>query len=200
MNYAFSAIRENEIPRAAAPLLQHVVDTYASEINKVYATWSQFSEAEMDYRPHAKSSTVRDIMKHELLSQRRFFAEFLSAPEPPASEVLTAAGYGERLVEMARPRLEFLADRQESWWLAPARFFDVERERIWIFWRRILHTAHHRTQLTVYLRLLDKTVPAVYGPTADVSWQGADPTLPPSAGAGTSPPAPGTRLPGGSRS
>ena len=200
MNYEFSAIRENEIPRAAVPLLQHVVDTYASEVNKVYATWAQFSESEMDYRPHPKSSTVRDIMKHELLSQRRFFAEFLSAPEPPANEVLTASGYGERLVEMARPRLQFLASRQESWWLAPARFFDVDRERIWIFWRRILHTAHHRTQLTVYLRLLNKTVPPVYGPTADVSWQGADPTLPPSAGAGTSPPAPGTQPPGGSRS
>src|SRR5579871_6386357 len=99
MTYEFSAIRENEIPRAVVPLLQHAVETYASEINKVYATWAQFSEAEMDFRPHLKSSTVRDIIKHELLSQRRFFAEFLSAPEPPASEVLTAAGYGERLVE-----------------------------------------------------------------------------------------------------
>jgi hypothetical protein len=55
-------------------------------------------------------------------------------------------------------------------------FFDVERERIWIFWRRVLHRAHHRTQLTVYLRLLNRPVPPVYGPTADVSWSGADPT------------------------
>jgi len=40
----------------------------------------------------------------------------------------------------------------------------------------VLHTAHHRTQLAVYLRLLDRPVPAIYGPTADVSWIGADPT------------------------
>jgi len=161
--------------------LQHVVDTYASEINKVYSTWGRFSERDMEYRPHPKSSTVRDIIKHGLLSQRRFFAEFLSAPEPPAGEVLTGAQYRERLVEMARLRLEFLARQKEAWWVAPARFFDVDRQRIWIFWRRILHTAHHRTQLTVYLRLLDKPVPSIYGPTADVSWQGADPTLPPAA-------------------
>lgn len=178
MRYEFSAIRETEIPRAAVPLLQHAVDTYASEINKVYATWAQFAEADMDYRPHPKSSTVRDIIKHELLSQRRFFAEFLGSPEPPPGEVLTATEYGRRLVEMARPRLDFLARQNESWWLASARFFDVERPHIWILWRRILHTAHHRTQLTVYLRLLGKPVPAIYGPTADVSWQGADPTLP----------------------
>jgi uncharacterized damage-inducible protein DinB len=29
------------------------------------------------------------------------------------------------------------------------------------------HLAHHRGQLTVYLRLLDRTVPAIYGPSAD---------------------------------
>ena len=27
--------------------------------------------------------------------------------------------------------------------------------------------AHHRGQLTVYLRLTDQTVPAIYGPSAD---------------------------------
>ena len=29
------------------------------------------------------------------------------------------------------------------------------------------HLAHHRGQLTVYLRLADSTVPALYGPSAD---------------------------------
>jgi uncharacterized damage-inducible protein DinB len=29
------------------------------------------------------------------------------------------------------------------------------------------HLAHHRGQLTVYLRLNDKAVPSIYGPTAD---------------------------------
>jgi uncharacterized damage-inducible protein DinB len=29
------------------------------------------------------------------------------------------------------------------------------------------HLAHHRGQLTVYLRLNDRPVPSVYGPTAD---------------------------------
>jgi len=180
MQYEFSAISESEIPRATVPLLQHAIDTYTSEINKVYATWARFPGAQMDFRPHPKSMTVRDVMKHELLSQRRFFSEFLSSPEPPASEVLSAAQYQETAGRVSSPRLVFLAGQNEAWWLRRVRFFDVDRQRIWIFWRRILHTAHHRTQLTVYLRLLDQAVPAVYGPTADVSWQGADPTLEPS--------------------
>jgi uncharacterized damage-inducible protein DinB len=31
------------------------------------------------------------------------------------------------------------------------------------------HTYHHRGQLSVYLRLLDVPVPAIYGPSADES-------------------------------
>jgi uncharacterized damage-inducible protein DinB len=81
------------------------------------------------------------------------------------------------MVQLAAARLPWIASREQSDWLRRVPFFDAERERIWIFWRRILHTAHHRTQLTVYLRLLQRTVPATYGPTADVTWAGADPTL-----------------------
>jgi len=31
----------------------------------------------------------------------------------------------------------------------------------------LMHLAHHRGQLTVYLRLNDRTVPSIYGPSAD---------------------------------
>ena len=68
---------------------------------------------------------------------------------------------------MALARLRYLAERTRDWWLTEAPFFDVRRQRTWVFWRRVLHSAHHRTQLTVYLRLLNKPVPAVYGPTAE---------------------------------
>jgi uncharacterized damage-inducible protein DinB len=180
MEYKQSAIDGSEVPRAAVARWQHVLDTYASEVNKVCATWAGFCDADLDFRPHPKSATVREIMRHELLSERRFFAEFLQLPEAAASDVLPAedsvAALTARLVEMARPRFEFLARQDDSWWLATRPFFDTSRQRIWIFWRRVLHTAHHRTQLTVYLRLLGKPVPAIYGPTADASWEGADPT------------------------
>jgi uncharacterized damage-inducible protein DinB len=36
-----------------------------------------------------------------------------------------------------------------------------------IFDGAITHLAHHRGQLTVYLRLKDASVPAIYGPSAD---------------------------------
>ena len=180
MRYSFRGISDSSVPRARVELLQHALDTYASETNKVGSVWSCFADTDLPYRPHPKSSTVGDVLRHQLLSERRFFGEFLGCPEPAAELVLPSPLSVERCVarleELALTRLAFLAERDESWWMERVGFFDVSRERIWVFWRRVLHTAHHRTQLAVYLRLLDRPVPATYGPTADVSWAGADPT------------------------
>ncbi len=173
-------ISDRSTPRAVAPAFQHLVDTYASESNKTASVWQAFTDADLSWRPHERSATVAEILKHQLLSERRFFAEFLGCPEPPAAEVLPAKSgiepYTARLLSLAAARLPWLAGLHEPAWLETRVFFDVRRERIWIFWRRVLHSAHHRTQLTVYLRLLNRTVPSTYGPTADVTWAGADPT------------------------
>jgi uncharacterized damage-inducible protein DinB len=180
LTYAHTAIRDDQVPVAAEPLVQHALDTYASETNKVASVWGEFRDDDLAYRPHARASTVGDILTHQLLSERRFFGEFLGAPEPPPADVLPAVltvhSARDRLVALALPRLAFLAVRKAEWWTQRATFFDVERTRAWIFWRRVLHTAHHRTQLTVYLRMMDRAVPATYGPTADVKWDGADAT------------------------
>jgi uncharacterized damage-inducible protein DinB len=181
MKYDFTAIAAADVPAASSPILRHLIETYAGETNKTCSVWRAFDDGDLPFRPHERSSTVLEILRHQLLSERRFFGEFLGTPEPAPATVLPAAAsvsdFAARLVELARPRLSFLAGQPEAWWIERVRFFDVERERIWIFWRRVLHSAHHRTQLTVYLRLLGKPVPSTYGPTADVTWEGADPTL-----------------------
>jgi uncharacterized damage-inducible protein DinB len=180
MKYEDVAIKEADVPVASTRLFQHLVKTYASEVNKLNSVWNEFKDDDLSFKPHPRSSSVQQIMEHELLSERRFFGEFLGLPEVPANEVLpqsrTPQAYAARMVELSRERLQFLAKQSDDWWLAVVPFFDVERERIWVFWRRVLHTAHHRAQLGVYLRLLDKSVPSIYGPTADVRWEGADPT------------------------
>ena len=178
--YAFRVIEGSAIPRADDPRCQQLLDVYVSEINKTASVWRAFDEPTLAFRPHPKSTTVADVFKHELLSGRRFFGEFLGFPEPDAATVvpnpIAVDACVTRLADLARARLQHLARGSQTWWDEPVKFFDVERPRVWIFWRRILHSAHHRTQLTVYLRLLDRPVPSTYGPTADVTWEGADPT------------------------
>src|SRR5688500_16319605 len=167
MIYPETAIPDRSVPRASAPLFQHLLDIYAGETSKLATVWASFGPEEFAFRIHPRSSSVQEVMKHQLLSERRFFGEFLGSPEPAPGEVLpkeeTPAAYRRRMVELATARLGFLASRDQEWWLGRTAFFDVVRERIWIFWRRVLHTAHHRTQLTVYLRMLNKPVPPTYG-------------------------------------
>ncbi len=180
MMYRYSSIPESKIPVAAAPLFQHLVDIYAGETNKVISVWRGFSDEDLSFHPHTRSGTVQEQMRHQLLSERRFFGEFLGFPEPEPSKVLppeqNVNGFVEKMRDLAARRLETIAAKDEKWWLEKVRFFDVERQRIWIFWRRVLHTAHHRAHLGMYLRMLNKPVPPVYGPTADATWVGADPT------------------------
>ena len=46
-------------------------------------------------------------------------------------------------------------------------FFDAVHSRAWIMVRRIAHTSHHRGQQMAMLRMLNREVYSVYGPTAD---------------------------------
>lgn len=181
MDYPREFLPERDVPRARLPLLQHVVDTYASETNKTAAVWSELRDDQLEFRPHPRSQSVGGILDHQLLSERRFFAEFIGLSEPPVEAILpspsrTVVAYVGRFVELARARLSQLAAGDEAFWLAEVPFFDVRRQRIWVFWRRVLHTAHHRAQVGLALRLLEDRVPPTYGPTADVTWTGADPT------------------------
>src|SRR5215472_706507 len=131
MEYEYIAIPAERIPKVRQALLQHAIDIYASETNKVVSVWRKFKDEELGFRPHSRSTTVGEILKHQLLSERRFFAEFLGSPEPAASAVLpeklSVEAFSQRMVELAAPRLNFLASREEAWWLETARFFDVER-------------------------------------------------------------------------
>src|SRR5215475_2818330 len=135
MNYDYTAIPQERIPRAPA-LFQHALDTYAGETNKVVSVWRAFQDNDLTFLPHPRSSSVGEILKHQLLSERRFFAEFLGSPEPPGAEVLPAAAtvetYIGRMVQLAAARLPWIASRQQSDWLRRVAFFDAERERIWI--------------------------------------------------------------------
>jgi hypothetical protein len=59
MTYPEIPIPESAVPRAASPLLQHLGETYAGEINKVAMVWSCFAPSDLAFRIHPRSSTVR---------------------------------------------------------------------------------------------------------------------------------------------
>jgi uncharacterized damage-inducible protein DinB len=183
MNYDFIAIPDNEIPEASEPTFQHVLTTYVSEANKTVSMWRAIPDEVLDFKPHEKTNSIRTIMVHQLLSERRFFAQFVGTKEPtveallPSGEKPAAQAYLDKYVWLVRQRLPQLAAGTTDWWLEQRPFFGgLQRQRIWIFWRRVLHTCHHRTQVQTWLRLAGQHVPAIYGPSGDVRWDEADPT------------------------
>lgn len=183
MQYEYVAIPDAEIPVAAEPVFQHLVATYVSETNKTASMWRAVPDEVLDFKPHEKTNTVRTIMVHQLLSERRFFAEFVGTQEPPVEGLLPEGeqpptqAYIDKYIWQVRQRLPQIAAATTAWWLVERPFFGgLMRQRIWTFWRRVLHTCHHRTQVQTWLRLAGCHVPAIYGPSGDVKWDGADPT------------------------
>jgi uncharacterized damage-inducible protein DinB len=184
MHYEYTAIPDAEVPQAIEPVFQHAVTTYASEANKTASVWRAVPDDLLDFKPHERVNTIRTIFIHQLLSERRFFAQFVGTQEPPAEELLppgdrpTVSAYLDKYIGLTRRRLLQLAQGTAVWWLEQRPFFGgLQRERIWVFWRRVLHTCHHRTQVQTWLRLAGhEPVPAIYGPSGDVKWDEADPT------------------------
>jgi len=183
MHYDFIAISDPDVPRAVESVFQHIVTTYASEANKTVSVWRAVPDGHLDFKPHEKTNSIRTILVHQLLSERRFFAQFVGTEEPPVEELLplgerpVVQAYIDKYLWLVRGRLSQLARGTTKWWLEQRPFFGgLRQERIWVFWRRVLHTCHHRTQVQSWLRLAGQHVPAIYGPSGDVTWDEADPT------------------------
>jgi uncharacterized damage-inducible protein DinB len=88
------------------------------------------------------------------------------APLNTSAELVAAL---DKAVAQAREALQKTSDAhlQTPWRLLAGGQLAFEQPRHQVIRDTFLHSAHHRGQMTVYLRLLGSKVPSVYGPTAD---------------------------------
>jgi uncharacterized damage-inducible protein DinB len=89
-------------------------------------------------------------------------------PEPMNTSAQLVAAL-DKTVAQAREALENTDDAhlKTGWRLLAGGHVALEQPRQEVIRDTFLHSAHHRGQMTVYLRLLGLKVPSVYGPTAD---------------------------------
>ncbi len=146
-----------------------LVETYATERLKTLSVWSTFRDDDLAFRAAPRTRTPHEHMVHQCTSEDGWMRTMLGIdvglPALPSPE--TRGAFLERYAEASGRRLEALGGKDDAWFLAPTRFFDVERPRAWVIVRRLTHTAHHRAQLTMLLRLLGRPLYSTYGPTAD---------------------------------
>jgi uncharacterized damage-inducible protein DinB len=88
------------------------------------------------------------------------------APLNTSAELVAAL---DNAVAQAREALQRTTDAhlETPWRLLAGGNLAFEQPRLHVIRDTFLHSAHHRGQMTVYLRLLGSKVPSVYGPTAD---------------------------------
>ena len=146
-----------------------LVETYRTERIKTLSVWSQIPDARMAFRPEARARTPHEHMVHQCVSEDTWMRTMLdvSVADPVLPPVETRLGFLERYATASTARLDVLRTKPTTWWDTTTTFFDVERTKAWVMIRRLVHSAHHRAQLTVYLRLLDRPLYSTYGPTAD---------------------------------
>ena len=121
MHYDYTAIPDADVPHAVDPIFQHIITTYASETNKTVSVWRAVPDNLLDFKPHDKTNSIRTILVHQLLSERRFFAQFVGTEEPPVEELLppgekpVVSAYIEKYVSLAKRRLPQFNSASAEW-------------------------------------------------------------------------------------
>ena len=149
-----------------------LVESYATERMKVLSVWSEFREEDLRVRPNESDRRGRSVLEqmvHQCVSEDLWFRNMLGidVSAPPLPERETRIEFIRRYAEDSGKRLAGLQAKDEGWWEAETKFFDVARSRVWVMVRRMTHTSHHRGQLMAMLRMLAREVHSNYGPTAD---------------------------------
>jgi uncharacterized damage-inducible protein DinB len=138
-------------------------------------------EGRDDWKPHSKSMPLGRLAM--LVAQMpSWFALVVNGDEldlnPPGGSNInrrplrTSAELVEALddgVAQARDALSKTSEEhlKKPWRLLVSGKVVSEEPRNIVLRDTFMHLSHHRGQLTVYLRLNDVTVPAIYGPSAD---------------------------------
>ena len=149
-----------------------ILDTYQTERVKVLSVWSEFRDEDLPVRPRPadpRGRSVHEQMVHQCVSEDAWFRTMLGIDvgAPPLPDPEVRIGFLKRYAEDSGKRLTALRQKDERWWEEPAKFFDVERSRVWVMTRRLTHTSHHRGQQMAMLRMLGRDLHSNYGPTAD---------------------------------
>jgi uncharacterized damage-inducible protein DinB len=158
-------------------------ETIAAELKQEAATTRKMLErlpaSEFDWKPHEKSMSLSRLATH-VIEMTSWVGETVTSNEIDFSKMDYAApvvASTEQLVEMfdkevakCYDALDGVADEHfmQPWTLRNGEQVYFTMPRIAVIRGMCLnHMVHHRGQLSVYMRLRDIAVPAIYGPSAD---------------------------------
>jgi uncharacterized damage-inducible protein DinB len=159
-----------------------IIDAMLAELEQEADTTRRVLEripqAHLSWKPHPKSMSLGQLALHVATVPGNVaqLAAIDTIPAPPAfvqPEAATAAELLPALTESVANAKRALGGFDDAKMSAMWRLQNGGRDILAMpraaFVRAIMlnHWYHHRGQLLVYLRMLNQSVPSVYGPTAD---------------------------------
>ena len=151
------------------------------EVERSRHALEQVPEGMSDWKPHEKSMAfgylanmvatipmwiMMQVKQDDLDIAPKDGSKFEMKPLNTSAEYIEAL---DKAAAGAREAFEKSSDEhlQTNWQLKAAGNVVMEAPRYEMIQDSLLHLAHHRGQMTVYLRLMGAKVPAIYGPSAD---------------------------------
>jgi uncharacterized damage-inducible protein DinB len=157
--------------------VEELVQELEQEAQTTRRVLERVPEDRLNWRPHAKSLTLGQLAMH-VATIPGALTEVSTGPFDVHTEIPrpTAASAGELLETLARSVADaktLLRSMGDAALASPWTLVDGDREvasvprGAFLRFTMLNHWYHHRGQLTVYLRQVGATVPAIYGDSAD---------------------------------
>jgi uncharacterized damage-inducible protein DinB len=138
-------------------------------------------EGKNDWRPHPKSMPLGSLAAlvasmpswvSMIVEKNELDLATGEGAQKPVNSTRELLQIHDKAMQAARKSMSNATEDQlmKSWRLLWGQKVLDDRPRHLVVADTISHLAHHRGQLTVYLRLNDRPVPAIYGASADESW------------------------------
>jgi len=162
-------------------LKDYLLSELNREVDRSRRALEQVPEGKSDWKPHERSmpfgyltnmvATIpmwitMQINQDELDLAPKDGRKFEMKPHHTGTEYIQAL---DKAAADAREAFNNTSDEhlKSNWQLKASGNVVAEAPRYEMIQDSLLHLAHHRGQMTVYLRLMGAKVPAIYGPSAD---------------------------------
>lgn len=159
-------------------MIDGLLSEFDHEMESTRKTLERVPEDKFGWKPHEKSGTMIWLAGHlaNIPAWPKFTLEmdvlnvdgFQPPPTPKTTQELLA--FFDQNVASGRAALAAANEAQmfQTWTLKAGDKVMFSMPKIAVLRSMVMnHLIHHRAQLTVYLRLNDIPVPALYGPSAD---------------------------------
>lgn len=165
------------------PIAQSLLPEFEHEMKNTRKTLERLPEDKLDWKPHEKSWTFRELATHIAglpgwgtitLKQDSFDmappgAEAPKPPKPASSKAEVLSQFDEN-VTACRAAIAAASDEHllATWSFLKGGETIFAMPRLGVLRNFLMnHIIHHRAQFGIYLRLNDLPVPPLYGPSAD---------------------------------